>query len=127
MCVQVPCVYLLYAASTVTIRNSNRTHLETARYCVETEILYIRYKAEVKKMYDYSYVYGQYPTMFLLFLTSLLYVGYYFGVCAILLRLYTSTERLKRAYTSPRPFLGTCYFRQITVLIIIYIFYVYSF
>jgi hypothetical protein len=28
------------------------------------------------------------------------------GVCAILLRLYTSTEHLKRAYTSPRPFLG---------------------
>ncbi len=27
------------------------------------------------------------------------------GVCAILLRLYTSMERLKRVYTSPEPIL----------------------
>jgi hypothetical protein len=32
------------------------------------------------------------------------------GVCAILLRVYTSTERLKRVYTSPGPLLEICYF-----------------
>ncbi len=33
------------------------------------------------------------------------------GVCAILLRLYTSTERLKRLYTSPGSLLKICYLR----------------
>jgi hypothetical protein len=32
------------------------------------------------------------------------------GVCAILLRLCTSTEHLKRVYTSPGPFMKICYF-----------------
>jgi hypothetical protein len=32
------------------------------------------------------------------------------GVCAIFLRLYTSTERLKRVYTSPGPLLEIDYF-----------------
>jgi hypothetical protein len=49
------------------------------------------------------------------------------GVCAILLRLYTSTERLKRVYTSPGPLLEKDYFTLVMVLIIIYNFYVYSF
>jgi hypothetical protein len=52
---------------------------------------------------------------------------YSMGVCAILLQLYTSTECLKRAYTSPRSFLRICYLRKIMVLIIIYNFYVNSF
>ncbi len=33
------------------------------------------------------------------------------GVCAILLRLYTSTECLKRFYTSPGPILEIYYFK----------------
>jgi hypothetical protein len=33
-----------------------------------------------------------------------------YGVCAILLRLYTSTERLKSVYTSPGPLLEIDYF-----------------
>jgi hypothetical protein len=33
------------------------------------------------------------------------------GVCAILLRLYTSTEHLKRVYTSPGPLLEIYYFK----------------
>jgi hypothetical protein len=49
------------------------------------------------------------------------------GVCAILLRLYTSTERLKRVYRSPEPLLDIDYFTYVMVLIIIYNFYVYSF
>jgi hypothetical protein len=49
------------------------------------------------------------------------------GVCAILLRLYTSTERLKRVYTSPGPLLEIDYFTLVMVSIIIYSFYVYSF
>jgi hypothetical protein len=36
---------------------------------------------------------------------------YWDGVCAILLRLYTSAEHLKRVYTSPGPFLEIYYFR----------------
>jgi hypothetical protein len=49
------------------------------------------------------------------------------GVCAILLRLYTSTERLKRFYTSPGPLPEKDYFTKIMILIIIYNFYVYGF
>jgi hypothetical protein len=41
----------------------------------------------------------------------------------LLLRLYTSTERLKRVYTSPGPLLEIDYFTQVMVLIIIYNFY----
>jgi hypothetical protein len=33
------------------------------------------------------------------------------GLCAILLRFYTSTERLKRVYTSPGTLLEIDYFR----------------
>jgi hypothetical protein len=33
------------------------------------------------------------------------------GVCAILLRLYTSMELLKRIYTSPGPLLEVDYFK----------------
>ncbi len=50
-----------------------------------------------------------------------------FGACAILLRLYTSTERLKRLYTSSESLLETCYLEEVIVLIIIYNFYVNSF
>jgi hypothetical protein len=49
------------------------------------------------------------------------------GVCAILLRLHTSTERLKRVYTSPGSLLKIDYFTYVMVLIIIYNFYFYSF
>jgi hypothetical protein len=48
-------------------------------------------------------------------------------VCTILLRLYTSTEHLKRVYTSPGPFMEIFYFTSVMVLIIIYNFYVNSF
>jgi hypothetical protein len=34
------------------------------------------------------------------------------GVCAILLRLYTSTEHLKRIYTSPQPIFELTYFKE---------------
>ncbi len=49
------------------------------------------------------------------------------GVCAILLWLYTSTECLKRVYTSPGQLLEIDYFTKVMFLIIIYNFYVYSF
>ncbi len=49
------------------------------------------------------------------------------GVCAILLRLYTSAERLKRLYTSPGSLLEICYLKEVIVLIIIYNFNVNSF
>jgi hypothetical protein len=50
-----------------------------------------------------------------------------YGVCAILLRLYTSTERLKRLYTSPGSLLEIFYIISVIVLIIIYNFYFNSF
>jgi hypothetical protein len=41
------------------------------------------------------------------------------GVCGTLLRLYTSTEHLKRVYTCPGPLLEICYITLVMVLNII--------
>jgi hypothetical protein len=49
------------------------------------------------------------------------------GVCAILLRLFTSTKRLKRVYRSLESLLEIDYFTQVMVLIIIFNFLVHSF
>ncbi len=43
MCIQVPCVYLLYAASTVTIRNNRYTVILPIKNCLTALVVILKH------------------------------------------------------------------------------------